>query len=184
MVAARCAMPSGPAATTLAELDDEIPRNGRIVNADGATQTSFHAGDGIGQLMTDHTGNIWTRYFDEASICAPEHRQRAYRADPATTVAPRDPVHAWTTAGEPDWYAPFDETGPRSWVDRYALNVGAHRTWAYPYTGFPLVEIDQHGVRCARRTPVRSASGVIVADNDVAFIASHGDHPRTPGTTP
>jgi hypothetical protein len=75
----------------------------------------------------------------------------------------------------------FDKTGPGSWVDCYALNVGDHRTWAYPYTGFPLVEIDHNGVRCVRRSPVRSASGVIVADHDVAFIASHGDHPQTPG---
>jgi hypothetical protein len=34
---------------------------------------------------------------------------------------------------------------------------------------------------CVRRTSVRSAGAVIVAGHDVAFPASHGPHPRTPG---
>jgi predicted TPR repeat methyltransferase len=45
------------------------------------------------------------------------------------------------------------------------------------------VEIDHNGVRCVRRNPVRSAIGVIIADNDIAFIAGHGNHPQTPATT-
>ena len=185
IVAARCAMPSGPAATTLADLETEIPRNGRIIGADGATHTSFHAGDDIGHLITDRAGTIWTGYGDEASICAlrvantPARRTRTPQPHRMTLSMPG--LIRWTAAGEPDWYALSDKTGPGSWVDCYALNVGAHRTWAYPYTGFPLVEIDHNGVRCVRRSPVRSASGVIVADHDVAFIASHGDHPQTPG---
>jgi hypothetical protein len=64
LVGARCTRPS---ATTLAELEAEIPRNGRITGADGTTLTTFHTGDGIEQLMSDHTGNIWIGYFDEAA---------------------------------------------------------------------------------------------------------------------
>jgi hypothetical protein len=185
LVGARCTMPSGPAATTLAELEAEIPRNGRIIGADGTTLTSFHAGDGISQLMTDHAGNIWTGYFDEASICALRVANtataRTRTPPPLRTTLSTPGLIRWTSAGEPAWYAVFDGTGPHSWLDLYALNVGTHRTWAYPYTGFPIVEIDQRGIRCVRRNPVRSASGVINADNDIAFIASHGPHPRTPG---
>jgi hypothetical protein len=185
LVGARYTMPRGQAATTHAELEAEIPRNGRIIGADGTTLASFHAGDGIEQLMTDHTGHIWTSYFDEASICArrPDNAAsgRTRTPPPLRTTLSMPGLIRWTSTGEPDWYAVYDGIGPSSWVDCYALNVGAHRTWAYPYTGFPLVEIDQHGVRCVRRTPVRSASGVILADNDVVFIASDGPHPRTPG---
>jgi hypothetical protein len=185
VVGARCAMPSGQAATTLAELDDEIPRNGRIIGADGATRTSFHAGNDIGHLMTDHTGNIWTGYGDEASICALITARapagRTQTPPPHRTTLSIPGLIRWTPTGQPDWYAAFDKNGPNSWLECYALNIGAHRTWAYPYTGFPLVEIDHNGVRRVRRSPVHYASGVIVADNDVAFIAKHGDHPRTPG---
>lgn len=182
LVGARCTMPRGPAFTAVAELEAEIPRNGRIIGADGATLASFHAGDGIEQMMTDHTGHIWTSYFDEASICAlPVANGRTPTSPPRRTNLFVPGLIRWTSAGDPDWYAVFDGSGPKSWLDCYALNVGAYRTWAYPYTGFPLVEIDCNGVRCVRRTPVRSACGIVIAGDDVAFIAGHGDHPRTPG---
>ncbi|GIG93269.1 hypothetical protein [Plantactinospora endophytica] len=88
----------------------------------------------------------------------------------------------WTATGDPAWYAIQDGySSPSGWVDCYALNVGARRVWAYPYPGFPLVEIDQRGVRCVRRTSVRSASGVIVADDRVAFIAGQGRGPGAAG---
>ncbi|GLL07546.1 hypothetical protein [Dactylosporangium matsuzakiense] len=187
LVGARCAMPSGPAATTLAELEAEIPRNGHIIGGDGRTRTRFHAGNSIGQLMSDQTGNIWTGYSDEASICAlriasTSTRHPANRPPPPLRTTLSTPgLIRWTSAGEPAWYAVFDTNGPHRWLALYALNVGAHRTWAYPYTGFPLVEIDQDGIRCVRRNPVRSAGGVIIADDDVAFIGHHGPLPRTPG---
>lgn len=133
LAAARCTMPSGPAATTLAEREAEIPRNGRIIGADGTTITSFHAGDDIGHLMTDHTGNIWTGYGDESSICAlinTPARRRTPQPHRMTLSTPG--LIRWNTSAEPDWYALFDKTGPRSWIDCYALNVGVHRTWAYP----------------------------------------------------
>ncbi|MEV0897232.1 hypothetical protein [Actinoplanes sp. NPDC049802] len=43
------------------------------------------------------------------------------------------------------------------------------------------MEIDQVGVRCVRRTPVRSASGVVVAGERVAFIAGQGNGPNAAG---
>jgi hypothetical protein len=44
-----------------------------------------------------------------------------------------------------------------------------------------LVEIDDHGVRSVRRTPVRSASAVITAGERSAFLTAPGKHPKTPG---
>src|SRR4051794_15890316 len=82
----------------------------------------------------------------------------------------------WTADGTPAWYAVQDSRGPANWVDCYALNVGADRVWAYPSTAFPLVETDESGMRCVRRTPVRLARGVLVAGERVAFVAGqrHG----------
>jgi hypothetical protein len=133
--------------------------------------------------MTDRAGNIWTGYGDEASIYAQHliNTPMGWTPRPHRMTVFNPGLVRWTAAGEPDWYAAFDPSCPSRWFDCYALNVGAHRTWAYPYSGFPLVEIDQRGIRCVRRTPVCSASGVIVADHDVAFIARDGDHPQTPG---
>ncbi|MEU6076043.1 hypothetical protein [Micromonospora sp. NPDC047074] len=181
LAAARCRMPTGPAATTVAELEAQIPHNARIVDADGSTRTTFHAGDGIGQLMVDQAGNIWISYFDEASVCAP-HPVRQDRTQPPHRTSMSMPgLIRWTATGDAAWYATQDRNGPASWVDCYALNVGTHRTWAYPYQGFPLVEIDQDGVRCVRRTPVRSAGGVIVAGERVAFVGGQGHGPQAAG---
>jgi hypothetical protein len=181
LAAARCRMPSGPAAATVAELEAQIPHNARIVAADGSIRTSFHAGDGIEQVMTDQAGDIWISYFDEASICAP-HLDAQHREQPPHRFTMSMPgLIRWTADGNAAWYASRDSTGPTSWVDCYALNVGADRVWAYPYTAFPLVEIDQDGVRCVRRTPVRSASGVVVAGERVAFVAHQGHGPKAAG---
>lgn len=180
LAAARCRMPTGPAATTVAELEAQISHNGRIIDADGSTRTTFHAGDGIEQLMTDRAGNIWISYFDEASICAPHPRSRTQPPHRMTMATPG--LIRWTATGDAAWYATQDGTGPSSWVECYALNVGADCTWAYPYPGFPLVEIDQRGVRCVRRTPVRSAHGIIVASDRVAFVATEGHGAKAAGS--
>ncbi|MBR7833330.1 hypothetical protein KDL01_08635 [Actinospica durhamensis] len=185
LAAARCTMPSGPAARTFEELEAEIPHNARVIGADGGTTCTFHAGDGIEDLMTDAAGDIWIGYFDEASICALLPGRRARLADGsrpqhrATMSTPG--LIRWTSAGEPAWYALSDRSGPRSWVDCYVLNVGREYTWAYPYTGFPLVEIDKKGVRCVRRTPVDFATGIMVDGGTLAFVASAGGRTKTPG---
>lgn len=189
LAGARCQMPSGPVARTLEELEAEIPHNARVIGPDGGTTSTFHAGDGIEHLMTDASGEIWIGYFDEASICAllppsghprragdPRHRPKPHRATMSTPGLIR-----WTSHGEPAWYATLDGSGPGSWVDCYALNVGLKYTWAYPYTAFPLVEIDKIGVRCVRRTPVRYAHGVMVAGGTLAFVASAGGPAKTGG---
>ncbi|MFD0973796.1 hypothetical protein [Plantactinospora endophytica] len=183
LVAARCRMPAGPAVRTVTELEAQIPHNGRVVDADGSTRITFHAGDGIEQLVTDPAGAIWISYFDEASVCAPQLATRDPTKPPHRMTMPLPGLIRWTATGDPAWYATQDGySNPSGWVDCYALNVGAGRVWAYPYPGFPLVEIDQRGIRCVRRTSVRSASGVIVADDRVAFIASQGHGPEAAGS--
>jgi hypothetical protein len=185
LAGARCRMPSGPVARTFEELEAEIPHNARVIGVDGGTLRTFHAGDGIEHLMTDAAGDIWIGYFDEASICAllpvkPSRQADDHQQRHRTTLSMPGLIR-WTSTGEPAWYAVFDKSGPGSWVDCYALNVGHEYTWAYPYTGFPLVEIDKIGVRCVRRTPVSFAIGVMVAGDTLAFVASPGERPKTAG---
>lgn len=52
LAATRCRMPSGPAATTVEELEAEVPRNALVIDAAGDTTAAFHAGDGIEQLLS------------------------------------------------------------------------------------------------------------------------------------
>lgn len=166
-----CRMPSGPAATTVAALDAEIPRNARIVGPDGATRTTFHVGTGIDHLLTDRAGNIWTGYGDEAAVCALQIGRRPGTQPFYRTVGSPGLIR-WTDAGLPAWYATDAGFGPRQWD---ALNVGTARTCA----GVPLVEIDADGVRCVRRSAVRSPAGILVAGDDLAFLTA--DRPYTPG---
>lgn len=189
LAAARCRMPSGPSAAPFEEfdeLDSEVPRNALVVDAAGDAKAAFHVGDAIEYLVTDAAGTIWVGYFDESSICAPwPVRPSTRRAGdrPAKRMKLMTPgLIRWSSTGDPLWYATTDGSGPRSWMDCYALNVGCEYAWAYPYTGFPLVEIDRQGVRCVRRTPVRSATAIMTSGDRSAFLITPGEHPKTPGT--
>ncbi|MDX3190593.1 hypothetical protein PV458_19465 [Streptomyces sp. MN03-5084-2B] len=123
----------------------EPPRNGRILDDTGRTVTAFHAGDAVEALVTGPTGEIWTSYFDEASILD----GGAERYHPG--------LIRWTVEGEPAWLA-IDDPVRLSWMDCYVLNVAERRTWAVPYTEVPLVEVGHEGIRSVRPSPVRRRS--------------------------
>ncbi|MFF7250273.1 hypothetical protein ACFZBU_41120 [Embleya sp. NPDC008237] len=188
LAAARCRMPSGPPAATFEALEKEIPHNALIVDSDGTPLTTFHAGDDVQHLLTDRHDNIWTGYGDEALVCAqlPANLRRARscattpRPAPRTTM-PMPGLVRWTRDGSPAWYATLDPISPGTWTDCYAVNVGSDRTWAYPYTGFPLVEIDATGIRWTRRTPIPFASAVLVGGDNVAFLAAGTGPRKIPG---
>ncbi|MFG2819192.1 hypothetical protein ACGFX4_07140 [Kitasatospora sp. NPDC048365] len=188
LVSARCRLPSGPPAATFEDLEREIPHNALVVSDDGTPLTTFHAGDDVQHLLTDRHGNIWTGYGDEAVLCAQLPADRLRVPGPASTprpvprmTMPLPGLVRWTGDGSPAWYATLDRIGPGSWTDCYALNVGADLTWAYPYTGFPLVEVDAAGIRWTRRSPVRSASAVLVDGDSAAFLTSDTGPGKAPG---
>ncbi|MCR6486505.1 hypothetical protein M8542_27120 [Amycolatopsis sp. OK19-0408] len=137
----------------------EAPRNGRILDGAGQVVTAFHAGDGIEEVVTGPTGEIWISYFDEASIL-----DGGLRSHPG--------LIRWTAAGEPAWRVRHDPG--LYWMDCYALNVGERRTWAVPYPEVPLVEVGADGLRSVRASPVRSVLGVAVSGADALFLLHHG----------
>jgi hypothetical protein len=142
--------------------------SGRIVGPDGATRTTFNAGYGIGNLLTDRSGAIWIDYRDDGWIIAPP---MGLITEPFDVPAPG--LIRWTETGELEWIAVFDPRADFVWVDTYALNVGDSRVWAYPYMTFPLVEIGREGIRSVRSTRVRiSPRGLAVAGSRVAFLGS------------
>ncbi|MFG1805123.1 hypothetical protein [Streptomyces sp. NPDC049040] len=191
LAAARCPMPSGPPAATFEALEREVPHNALVVGRDGVPLRTFHAGDDIRHLLTDAYGGIWTAYGDESCLCAPLLPPRRRDGRPVLAAAPgpgprttmsRPGLVRWTGAGEPAWYARNDQ--PLHWDDCYALNVADDRAWAYPYTGFPLVEVDAEGIRRTRRTPVRGATAILVDGQDgtgVGFVTADTGTARVPG---
>lgn len=60
---------------------------------------------------------------------------------------------------------------------RYALNVAGEDTWAYYYTGFPIVRI-RAAVVIGWPTQVRGAHALAVADDRVALVGGYGKRHR------
>ncbi|MEY9892498.1 hypothetical protein ABIA31_006175 [Catenulispora sp. MAP5-51] len=159
-----------------------LPHNIATFDLAGAQDGSFYAGDGIEVLSFDEGGTIWTSYFDEASAWLPV-RQRRGRSETFEFGKDRVLVHMpglirWNRHGEILWAAVHDPMKV-DWCDCYALNVGTHRTWACPYTGFPLVDIDEAGIRLVRRNPIRSSGAIAVDGSRAAFVGATAD--RIPG---
>lgn len=166
-----------PVTGSVADLEARIPRNAIVLGADGRPRTCFHVGTDLGSLLVDRTGDIWIGYGDESSVYAPLRHPRWPDRPPVRTRLPTPGVIRWTVTGEAAWCATEDGFGPRHWDDYYVLNVGAERAWSCPYAQFPFVEMDRNGVRCLRRNTVRSATGLVVAGDQVAFVNGQ----RTPG---
>ncbi|MDW5326769.1 hypothetical protein [Plantactinospora sp. KLBMP9567] len=134
--------------------------NAQVFDTSGQPVRSFRLGDGISHLAIDEPGTIWVGYFDEG----------VYGGDPLSAAGA----------------ARFDEYGRRLWsywpppgfdhiADCYALNVDARTTWAYYYTGFPLIRITDTEVRPFRPGPVRGARAVLVYDDEAVLIGEYGN---------
>ncbi|MEV0136209.1 hypothetical protein AB0H83_48250 [Dactylosporangium sp. NPDC050688] len=133
--------------------------NAQVFDGSGRPIRSFKLGDGIAHLAVDEPGTIWVGYFDEG----------IYSGDPLSAAG----------------IARFDDYGRRLWsyqpppgldhvADCYALNAGARTTWAYYYTGFPLVRITDTQVRPFQPGPVRGARGILIHGDEVAFVGGYG----------
>jgi hypothetical protein len=138
---------------------EPVPANAQVFSAAGQALRSFRIGDGVEHLAVDEPGTIWVSYFDEG-------------------IDSGDPLSAGGLTR-------FDEYGrqlwtywPQSGFDHiatcYALNVSTRTTWAYYYTGFPLVRITDTKICPFPPGPVRGARGVLIHDDVVIFIGGYG----------
>ncbi|GAA4549240.1 hypothetical protein [Amycolatopsis samaneae] len=152
---------------------EEPPLNAWIIDAGGRIEVAFHAGDGIEEILTDQSGDIWIGYFDEAFIMAARVRelrgQRKPLGEGERMAMPLPGLIRWSADGEPRWYAQLAPVR-LDWVDCYALNVGRRKVWAIPYPGFPVAEIDRDGIRVARRSPIRFPSAIAVSGRNFLFL--------------
>lgn len=132
----------------------------QVFDPPGRPSWTFAVGDGIEQLLTDESGNLWVGYFDEG-----------VGGDPLSEPG----LRCWSSTGSPLWQ--HSSTTSIDWIlECYALNVDRRAVWAYPYPDFPLLEVCDGRPATVRTTPVRSASAVVVHGSRVAFFGGYGDN--------
>ncbi|MFB4283451.1 hypothetical protein ACBJ59_49675 [Nonomuraea sp. MTCD27] len=168
LAAARCARIDIDVERYLEPIPEDelhLTKNVHVIDEGGQTRSTFYAGDGIEQLMTDAQGAIWISYFDQSDYWFPNPdgtRSRGFAIGLAR----------WSSDGGQPWMAPPHTPGI-FWCDCYALNVGSDIVHACPYPDFPLIEIDRHGVRRITPNPITRCHGLAVSGGEIAFLDQH-----------
>ncbi|MFI7463159.1 hypothetical protein [Nonomuraea sp. NPDC049646] len=160
LVGARCRLRDGAAES-----------NAAVYDADGKLLRRGVLGDGIADVQTTVSGDIWVSYFDEGVF---GNFGWGENGSPAPIGSPG--LIRFGADLAPAWRYPYDgEFGAIS--DCYALNVSGNDAWAYYYTEFPLVRV-RGGAVAGWSTPVRGAYALVVAGDRVAFVGGYADHRR------
>lgn len=147
--------------------DGTYERNAVTYSADGTRGRSLTFGDGIADVQTTATGEIWVSYFDEG----------IFGNDSWTLGDETIPVGA--TGLEL-----FDRAGNRLWqfsppanfdymADCYALNVTNSDVFAYYYTDFPIVRIDQHRGTVGWETKTSGCTAFATDGNSVLLFGGY-----------
>lgn len=137
------------------------PANAWVYSGDGTLLTAGGLGDAIEHLLVDANGEVWVGYFDEGVFGGYKHSDHG--------------LARFTTDLQATWTYPFDaEFGDIS--DCYVLNVDGEVAWAYYYTNFPIVRIEQDVIG-GWATNVAGAKGLLVRDTTVALVGTY-DNPH------
>ncbi|MCA2186398.1 hypothetical protein LDL05_15120 [Nonomuraea cavernae] len=143
--------------------------NAAVYDADGQLLRKGVLGDGIADVQTTLSGDIWVSYFDEGvygNFGWGEADSPAPIGSPGLIRFRSDLSLAWR-------YPYQREFGAIS--DCYALNVTGDEAWAYYYTDFPIVRVRAAAV-AGWSTEVRGAHALVVADDRVALVGGYGEH--------
>ena len=132
--------------------------NARVYDFDGNLLREFELGDGIEDIQTTASGDIWASYFDEGVF--------------GRTVAAAGLVR-FDAHGSPTY-----EFQPSEGLDRisdcYALNVESHETvWFYYYTPFLLVRLRNEAINGFWRTDISGARAFAVSGDRVVIHAGY-----------
>lgn len=133
--------------------------NARVYTRDGEFVRAFVLGDGIEDVQTTNTGDIWTSYFDEGVL----------RSFSGRTPIGEAGLVAWNSDGEKS-YAYDSPAGVSSILDCYALNVASKDdVWLYYYIGFPLVRLQHRRATAVWNMPLRGSNGFAVDGRHALF---------------
>ncbi|GAA1023034.1 hypothetical protein Aple_096240 [Acrocarpospora pleiomorpha] len=157
LVGARCRLRDGVAESNAAKYtaDGELVREGIL-------------GDGIEDVQTTPSGEIWVSYFDEGVF-----GNFGWGAPGGL-----DPIgHPGLIRFTPDfgiaWRYPYKSKFGVI-TDCYALNVTGEEAWACYYTDFPIVRV-QAGTITGWTNEVNGAHALVVADGRAALIGGYGE---------
>ncbi|WP_152990713.1 hypothetical protein [Sphaerimonospora mesophila] len=140
--------------------------NAAIYDADGEILREGVLGDGIADVQTTLSGEIWVSYFDEGVY---GNFGWGVTGGPAPIGSPG--LIRFRSDLDIAWRYPYDgEFGAIS--DCYALNVAGEEAWAYYYTDFPIVRIRAATI-AGWSTEVRGAHALVVADDRVVLVGGY-----------
>ncbi|TQV76443.1 hypothetical protein FLL45_00305 [Aliikangiella marina] len=145
--------------------ENDYDLNGRIYSHQGEFLDEILLGDGIQNVQTTKTGDIWTSYFDEGIF---------------GNYGWNEPVGssgliAWNDKGEKQ-YAFEPRLGLDFMCDCYALNVeSATTTWCYYYTEFPLAKIKNHELVNYWDIPLSGCDTFAIHQNYALFKGGYDD---------
>lgn len=144
--------------------EKDFDKNGRIYNTHGDLIGSLLLGDGIQDVQTSKDGTIWTSYFDEGVF------GNYGWEEPIGTSG----LRAWNEKGETCFeYSPSENLDHI--VDCYAINVSSDSTtWAYYYTDFPLVKIENKVIVDYWMMPVSGSSHFAIFKNFALLTGGYG----------
>jgi hypothetical protein len=156
LVGARCRWRNGTAES-----------NAAIYAADGELLREGVLGDGIEDVQTTSSGDIWVSYFDEGVY------GNFGWGGPGPEPIGAPGLIRFTSDLSIAWSYPYDsKLGGIS--DCYALNVTGEEVWAYYYTDFPIVRVRADAV-AGWSTEVGGARALVVADDRVVLVGGYGD---------
>lgn len=133
-------------------------QNACVYDFAGGLLRKFALGDGIQDLQTTPSGDIWASYFDEGVF--------------GDTVGSAGLVR-FDAHGTPTYE--FHPTAGLDWIsDCYALNVESSETvWFYYYTPFLLVRLRKDAIDGFWRTDLAGATAFAVCGNRVLMHAGY-----------
>lgn len=133
--------------------------NGKVYDQSGRLAREFLLGDGIQQLQTTASGDIWTGYFDEG----------VYGNFGWDQPVGASGLTRWDRFGNRQYdYQPGADV--RRIDDCYALNVVSDsEAWLCYYMDFPLVRLMDDRIQGLWKSPVSGADAFAVWQNHVLF---------------
>jgi hypothetical protein len=147
----------------------EQDRNARIYGNDGELQSTFHVGDGIEDVQTTESGDVWVSYFDEGVF--------------GDLPLGSSGLVCFSLDGEV-LFQFSGESRPvelRSVADCYALNVATSEdVWFCFYESFPLVHLRSKAIAghwCDN--PVKGSHAFAVAGERALFAGGYKEKGRT-----
>jgi hypothetical protein len=141
--------------------------NAVIYDPEGHIEASGTVGDGVQEVMTTPSGQIWVSYFDEG----------VYGNYGWGRPGP-DPIgHCGLIRFSSDftslWRFPYGSTYG-SIDDCYALNVVGEEAWACYYSDFPIVSVVDGTVR-GWTNEIAGARAILIEREHVALAGGYGD---------